>query len=400
MKNKRNRPGDVSPEEDKNARTPVAIPAKRRRLELLPMSSTIYRTEQDPENLNAPRLLPTQGGFHEMTQLSNLIAADKTQYIERLDQTPRYSYMFLRPRGWGKSTFLQTLTDYYDKAKKDSFNDIFGDLYIGKHPTQDRNRFLVLRFDFSEISGADTREGIAESFNCMVNTELKHFLKQNQAFLGGLHLELVHGTDGTRSLKEVLELVERKGEKLFVGVDEYDAPANAVLFDSDSDKRYQNISHFCNTRFFSIMKQNTLTVVDKYWITGVQPVFRDGISPLNDTQIISNKHRFNGLCGLTDTEVRDIAEAYLSRVDQKPEISKVVEHLKRWYNGYLFYQPERGSQVGTLYNPKLVFKYLRGLANKEIRLAPLEEINALHTPNVLASLPDTGEAPYLSHISA
>lgn len=143
------------------------------------------------------------------------------------------------------------------------------------------------------------------------------------------------------------------------------------------------------------MKQNTFTVIDKYWITGVLPVFRDGISPLTATDIISNKPGFNGLCGLTDTEVRDIAEAYLSRVDQKPEISKVVEHLKRWYNGYLFYQPERGSQVGTLYNPKLVFKYLRGLANKEIRLAPLEEINALHTSNVLASLPDTGEASYL-----
>jgi hypothetical protein len=52
-------------------------------------------------------------------------------------------------------------------------------------------------------------------------------------------------------------LVERKGEKLFVGVDEYDM----VIFDPD-DNRYQ-----VKTSFFAIMKQATSTVVDKYWIT-------------------------------------------------------------------------------------------------------------------------------------
>ncbi|CAG8746942.1 600_t:CDS:2, partial [Acaulospora colombiana] len=156
-KRKRDGPEEVdSLKEDEKVGTSVA-PVKRRRLALLPKSSTIYKTESEPGN----------GGFHEITSLYNLIAADKTRYIELLDHTPKYSYMFLRPRRWGKSTFLQTLTDYYDKTKKDSFNDIFGDLYIGKHPTADRNRLLVLRFDFSEVSGADTNEGIEKSFNRM-----------------------------------------------------------------------------------------------------------------------------------------------------------------------------------------------------------------------------------------
>jgi hypothetical protein len=112
--------------------------------------------------------------------------------------------MFLRPRRWGKSTFLQTLTDYYDKAKKDRFNDIFGDLYIGKHHTSGRNSLLVLRFDFSTVSGTSTPNTMREQFDRMIKDELKRSLEQSQAFLGGLNLELVDNSDGAKSLMEVL----------------------------------------------------------------------------------------------------------------------------------------------------------------------------------------------------
>lgn len=112
--------------------------------------------------------------------------------------------MFLRPRRWGKSTFLQTLIDYYDKTKKDCFNDIFGDLYIGKHPTSDRSTLLVLRFDFSTVSGTSTPNTMKEQFDRTINNELKGFLEQNQAFLGGLKLELVDNSDGVKSLMAVL----------------------------------------------------------------------------------------------------------------------------------------------------------------------------------------------------
>ena len=101
---------------------------------------------------DAPTCLPTQGGFKEVTSLHNVIAVDKTAYIGLLDEDQRYRYMFLRPRRWGKSTFLQTLANYYDKTKKEHFYHIFGDLYIGKHPTWGRNSLLVLQFDFSSVS--------------------------------------------------------------------------------------------------------------------------------------------------------------------------------------------------------------------------------------------------------
>src|SRR5947209_2290273 len=75
------------------------------------------------------------------------IVADKTHFIPVLEENT-FEYMFLRPRGWGKSTFLNMLAAYYDVKTKDSFEGIFGGLYIGRAPTKARNSHLILHFDF------------------------------------------------------------------------------------------------------------------------------------------------------------------------------------------------------------------------------------------------------------
>ena len=66
------------------------------------------------------------------------------------------------------------------------------------------------------------------------------------------------------------------------------------------------------TGFFAIMKQACARgLVQKYWLTGVLPAFRDAISPLIESKVISTLPEYNGLCGLTDAEVRTIAKTYL-----------------------------------------------------------------------------------------
>lgn len=44
------------------------------------------------------------------------------------------------------------LQHYYDIDAKDKFDALFGDLYIGKHPTNDRKSDLVLYLNFSGIT--------------------------------------------------------------------------------------------------------------------------------------------------------------------------------------------------------------------------------------------------------
>lgn len=88
---------------------------------------------------------------------------DKTQYISLLE---RYNALvFLRPRRFGKSLLVSTLTHYYDINKVDKFDSLFGGIYIGNHPTPERNKYMVLRFDFSKLVLADNMAGLERNFN-------------------------------------------------------------------------------------------------------------------------------------------------------------------------------------------------------------------------------------------
>ncbi|MFG6411527.1 MAG: AAA family ATPase, partial [Bacteroides acidifaciens] len=86
---------------------------------------------------------------------------DKTHFIPLIEQADRF-FFFIRPRRFGKSLTLNVLQHYYDVRTKDKFDELFGDLYIGKYPTRDRNSYLVLYLNFSGIVGelSNYREGL------------------------------------------------------------------------------------------------------------------------------------------------------------------------------------------------------------------------------------------------
>ena len=60
-------------------------------------------------------------------------------YCDRTDKIPLFeqakSQLFIRPRRFGKRLVLSMLENYYDVAKKDDFDKIFGSLAIGQNPT-------------------------------------------------------------------------------------------------------------------------------------------------------------------------------------------------------------------------------------------------------------------------
>lgn len=72
---------------------------------------------------------------------------DKTPFIEEMEAANKF-FFYIRPRRFGKSLTLSMLQNYYDVNQKDKFEQLFGDLYIGKHPTPERNSYLVLKLDF------------------------------------------------------------------------------------------------------------------------------------------------------------------------------------------------------------------------------------------------------------
>ena len=94
-------------------------------------------------------------------RFENYYYVDKTSYIPLIEQADRF-FFFIRPRRFGKSLTVSMLQHYYDVRTRDIFDDLYGDLYIGKHPTQDRNSYLVLYLNFSGIEGGlhNYRQGL------------------------------------------------------------------------------------------------------------------------------------------------------------------------------------------------------------------------------------------------
>jgi len=68
---------------------------------------------------------------------------DRTAYIPRIERLGS-TLVFLRPRRFGKSLWLQTLASYYDLRRADESASLFGDLAVGREPTPLANRSFVL----------------------------------------------------------------------------------------------------------------------------------------------------------------------------------------------------------------------------------------------------------------
>ena len=95
---------------------------------------------------------------------------DKTPFIEEIEAANKY-FFYIRPRRFGKSLTLSMLQNYYDVNKKDKFEQLFGDLYIGKNSTPERNSFLVLNLNFSVVAAGidDYKDGLDATCNMAYN---------------------------------------------------------------------------------------------------------------------------------------------------------------------------------------------------------------------------------------
>ena len=131
--------------------------------------------------------------------------------------------------------------------------------------------------------------------------------------------------------------------------------------------------------------------INKYFLTGVLPAFRAGISPLAETVIISDELSLHGVCGFTGDEVKVIIQHYLGKTEQ--EVDSIVHTMKKLYNGYFFSSlgyDESDPQPPLIYNPHMVFHYVRKFGINGIVTTP-EESTAVHSTAILKSIADVGE---------
>ncbi|MCB2264072.1 MAG: AAA family ATPase, partial [Candidatus Thiosymbion ectosymbiont of Robbea hypermnestra] len=77
--------------------------------------------------------------FHKVVT-QDYFYADRTDRMASLEGAGDH-VLFLRPRRFGKSLVLSMLENYYDLARSDGFERLFGHLKIGQAPTPLRNRY-------------------------------------------------------------------------------------------------------------------------------------------------------------------------------------------------------------------------------------------------------------------
>jgi hypothetical protein len=110
----------------------------------------------------------------------NYYYVDKTRYIREIEKKSRYLFL-IRPRRFGKSLFLGILEAYYDIALKDRFDFLFSETDIHKKPTPEKNRYLVLKLNFSMVTPDISR--IEETFLDYIKESAYGFVQKYEKLL-------------------------------------------------------------------------------------------------------------------------------------------------------------------------------------------------------------------------
>ena len=307
------------------------------------------------------KLLPYGMMNFEDIRLDNYYYVDKTSFIPLIERSDRY-FFFIRPRRFGKSLTLNMLQHYYDVRTRDKFDALFGDLYIGKHPTDDRNSYLVLYLNFSGITGElhNYRSGL--DAHCSITFE--NFCKIYAEYLPQDTLEGLCAAKGAvEQLDFLYQVCARAGQKIYLFIDEYDHFTNAILSDADSLRRYTEETHKEGylRAFFNKVKAGTYSSIKRCFITGVSPVTMDDLtSGYNIAEILTLESDFINMLGFTHAEadayLRYVLDKYTGSQERYDEIWQLIVNN---YDGYRF--SPKGEK---LFNATILTYFLKNFATR------------------------------------
>ena len=302
----------------------------------------------------------------------NRIYVDKTNYIEKMEQLPDKTLMFLRPRKFGKTLFTSTLECYYDKNKENKFDELFKNTYIGKNPTKNKNRYCILRFNFSGIS-TETLEETRKGFNREVASSI-------ELFVGKYKMDFfVNRNDEAEGiLDNVFKafLLQKPNEKIYIIIDEYDHFANELLgFRTDEFKNLLAKNGKIR-KWYEILKKGTETVVDRIFITGVAPITLDSTtSGFNIARDITKNIEFNDMLGFSTEDVKYI----MTQIEiPKEKQEELIPIMKINYDGYVFSDMVRENiENYKLYNSNMTLYFLNLYQEQNKVPEELVDINIL-----------------------
>ena len=312
---------------------------------------------------NSTKLIPYGMTDFPAIIRNNYYYVDKTEYIRQIEQTARF-FFFVRPRRFGKSLFLNMLECYYDCKTEKQFDELFGNLYVGKHPTPDRNKYLVLKMSFSSI--VSDPEKMEASFNSNCDMIFTDFCLKYADLLPPDTLEMVQQKEvASEKLTVVCLSLRRQGLKMYLILDEYDNFANNVLVNY-GNTRYRSLTHGDGflRNFLKTVKDYTDRVVERMYITGVSPVTMDDLtSGFNIGTNYSLSPKFNEMIGFTEEEVRHMLTYYSTTSHFNHTVDELLDIMQPWYDNYCFAQGRYGET--TMYNSNMVLYFIKNYLDND-----------------------------------
>ena len=289
------------------------------------------------------KLLPNSCDFRDLID-NNRIYVDKTALICQIAKDEKGPYFISRPRRFGKSTLINTLHELFAHG-----TEKFKGLEI--EPLWNDKTYKVLHLDFS-------------SYNFLSEINFCDYfyedLKQKFIELG------FSVNDSNLSLKAPGLLVDNafknnhSGEEIVLLVDEYDTPLSAVLNNEKEFIARRDILH----NFYSKVKeyQGRFRFI---FITGVTYYSHTSIfSAFNNLKDLTLDLRYGALLGYTSEELEKYFSEYIDNVvvtlnkkfpTERYTHEKVVEELKRNYDGYSFDE----DCMHHVYNPWSILNFLK-----------------------------------------
>ncbi len=286
----------------------------------------------------------------------NQYYVDKTMYIPKLEEEAD-SLFFIRPRRFGKSLLLSMMCAYYDINQSNRFEELFGKLWIGSHPTPYRGKFQVLFLDFSKIGG-DIKD-LKENFNNYCNIRLDNFIER---YKRAYRPEIVEKIKSAPTAVDKLNMIDTEAKdtnmQLYLIIDEYDNFTNVVL-NEHGEKVYWALTHARGfyREIFKVFKG----MFTRIFMTGVSPVTLDDLtSGFNIGWHISTKPAFNQMLGFSTEDVREMFEYFKSAGKVRPDcdVESVIAEMKPWYDNYCFSEDALRTQ-SRVFNCDMVLYYLR-----------------------------------------
>ncbi|MEZ4526810.1 MAG: AAA family ATPase [Desulfobacterales bacterium] len=293
------------------------------------------------------------------------IIKDGYFYCDRTDRIPlleKGTYqIFLRPRRFGKSLLLSMLTNYYDIARKDAFQDVFGHLKIGKNPTPLHSSYFILEWDFSCVDPSGSAENIKKALHTHINGCIRSFAVYYREFLKE---EIrINPDDAIDSIRSLITAVRMTEHPLYLLIDEYDNFANEVMMGIRREKGiYEALVYeegALKTLFKAVKSSTKDSVFDRIFITGVSPVVMSDItSGYNIADNIYLNPVYNDMCGFHGSEIADTVKQICRECGFGDSAAEDAVHLmKTYYNGYIF-SPEADTDE-KICNPTLAIYFLK-----------------------------------------